>query len=73
MPGYEYQFNVLQFHKPENPQDKALGSPVDTRAIGFEGFANYAKQGWRVRTALEITGRTGTPELLIVLERELPD
>jgi hypothetical protein len=71
VPGYEYQFNVLQYHKPENPQDAALGSPISRGGIGFEGFANYAKQGWRVRTALEITGRTGSPELLIILEREL--
>jgi hypothetical protein len=71
MPGYEYQFNVLQFHRPENPQDNALGSPIETGAMGFQGFVNYAQQGWRVRTAVEITGRTGAPELLVVLEREL--
>jgi hypothetical protein len=27
LPGYEYQFNVLQFHKPENPLTRQLKSP----------------------------------------------
>ena len=71
MPAFEYQFSILQYHKPQNPQEAVLGSPI-ARGVGFEGFENHAKQGWRVRTATEITGRAGHPELLVILEREVP-
>jgi hypothetical protein len=62
MPGYEYCFVVLQYHISENAQGAALGSPIKTHA----GFTNLAKQGWRVRTAVEIR-RSDRPELMMIL------
>jgi hypothetical protein len=73
MPGYEYQFLVLKYHVGENPQDEAFGSPIDTRALKYETFSNLTRQGFRVRTTTEIAGRTGKSELLVVLEREIPE
>ena len=73
VPGYEYQFLVLKYHVGENPQDEAFGSPVDTRGVKYETFTNLAKKGFRVRTATEIGGRKDEAELLIVLEREIPE
>lgn len=73
MPGYEYQFVVLKFNVGENPQDEAFGSPIDTRSLKYEGFTNLTRQGFRIRTTTEIAERTGNPELLVTLERELPE
>lgn len=70
MPGYEYRFCVLAYHKAENAQDAAFGSPISRSAIGYEGFERLTKEGWRLRSAAEIR-RDPTPELLVILEREV--
>jgi hypothetical protein len=69
VPGYEYRFHVVQYFDRTSPQS-ALVPPVKTSGVGYEGFANLASDGWRVRTAVEIRRGNGDPELLIILERE---
>ena len=71
MPGFEYTFNVLQFHVAVNPQDAAIGSLIERNGMSYEAFENLTRAGWRLRTATPIQRGTGAAELLVVLEREI--